>query len=640
MIRTIATQELMFEVGTIMLVAFIGAALSTKAKQSVILGYIVAGVLIGPFMHFNIFGFQYDGLMNDTSFISYLSSLGLTLLMFFVGLEFSVSKLKKTKSSAFLLALINTGLDFFIGITVGLVLGWPIVDTVFLAGVIAMGSAAITGQSLMELQRMSNPETEFLLGMVVVEDFLSMILMTIAGGLLFKSGGSNPLTLTSMIVGVLAFYSFFIFLALFVVPRCAKHFEKIKSDEMFVLFALGLVFLSSAMAEVSGVPAIIGAFFLGMVFAETKISDRLKDRISPFKDALVAVFFISFGMLINPAMFPQVFWIVLLAVPLVILGDLLLTGALAYFLGFSGRSATFMGSSMCGRGAESVMFASVGANAAGVTKASLLNPFAGTFCFIMSMITPIMMKASDSIYSVLRHIIPGYVKYSSSLINRTLGKIILPSSLKLFHRTRKIEVTLVAYFVTLIGIMISGDDLAFPIFLVAIGISVYVYYMLERELRPIIKTISYDNLGVRTREPNLISGFISTFICGSLLMIASTAFVFRLGWYLCLIIFLGYFLGSLALMWRTHKLTTDPMTMIKVEQQKMEKDGLILHKAGKKDRKSDTVTRDISSIDVPLPKFDDGLDWAPPTKGDERQGMHSDETHRSTEHDGNKWKRL
>ena len=352
MIRTIATQELMFEVGTIMLVAFIGAALSTKAKQSVILGYIVAGVLIGPFMHFNIFGFQYDGLMNDTSFISYLSSLGLTLLMFFVGLEFSVSKLKKTKSSAFLLALINTGLDFFIGITVGLVLGWPIVDTVFLAGVIAMGSAAITGQSLMELQRMSNPETEFLLGMVVVEDFLSMILMTIAGGLLFKSGGSNPLTLTSMIVGVLAFYSFFIFLALFVVPRCAKHFEKIKSDEMFVLFALGLVFLSSAMAEVSGVPAIIGAFFLGMVFAETKISDRLKDRISPFKDALVAVFFISFGMLINPAMFPQVFWIVLLAVPLVILGDLLLTGALAYFLGFSGRSATFMGSSMCGRGAE------------------------------------------------------------------------------------------------------------------------------------------------------------------------------------------------------------------------------------------------------------------------------------------------
>jgi len=199
----VATQAIMFEVGMIMLVSFIGAALASKAKQSVILGYIVAGVLIGPFIHFNLFGIQYDGLIKDTSFISYLSSLGLTLLMFFVGLEFSVTKLKKTKSSAFILALVNTGLDFFIGLLIGLALGWPIVDTVFLAGVIAMGSAAITGQSLMELHKMSSPETEFLLGMVVVEDFLSMILMTIAGGLLFKSGGSNPMTLTTMIVGVL-----------------------------------------------------------------------------------------------------------------------------------------------------------------------------------------------------------------------------------------------------------------------------------------------------------------------------------------------------------------------------------------------------------------------------------------------------
>ena len=574
----IATQEIMFEVGMIMLVSFIGAALAAKAKQSVILGYIVAGVLIGPFIHFNIFGFQYDGLMQDTSFITYLSSLGLTLLMFFVGLEFSVTKLKKTKSSAFLLALVNTGLDFFIGILIGLALGWPIIDTVFLAGVIAMGSAAITGQSLMELHKMSNPETEFLLGMVVVEDFISMILMTIAGGLLFKSGGSNPMTLTTMIVGVLAFYTFFIVLALFVIPRCAKHFEHIKSDEMFVLFALGLVFLSSAMAEVSGVPAIIGAFFLGMVFAETKISDRLKDRISPFKDALVAVFFISFGMLIDPGMFPTVIWIVVLAVPLVILGDLFLTSALAYFLGFTGRSATFMGTSMCGRGAESVMFASVGSNAVGLTKGAQLNPFAGTFCFAMSLLTPMMMKASDAIYSVLRGIVPSFAKYSSSLMNRTMSKMILPSSLKLFRRSRKIEVSLVAYFIALVGIMVTGDELAFLIFLLAVGITAYIYHMLEGELRPIVKTISYDNLGVRTRDPKLISGFISMFICSSLLTIVSTAFVFRLGWYLCLLIFLAYFVGALGLMWRTHRLTTDPLTLTGIEQQKMERDGLNVHK--------------------------------------------------------------
>jgi CPA2 family monovalent cation:H+ antiporter-2 len=635
----VATQEIMFEVGMIMLVSFIGAALATKAKQSVILGYIVAGVLIGPFIHFNLLGIQYDGLMKDTSFISYLSTLGLTLLMFFVGLEFSVSKLKKTKSSALILALINTGVDFFIGIIIGLALGWPIIDTVFLAGVIAMGSAAITGQSLIELQKMSNPETEFLLGMVVVEDFLSMILMTIAGGLLFKSGGSSPLTLTTMIVGVLAFYTFFIFLALVVIPHCVKHFEKIKSDEMFVLFALGLVFLSSAMAEVSGVPAIIGAFFLGMVFAETKISDRLKDRISPFKDALVAVFFISFGMLIDPGMFPTVIWIVIIAVPLVIMGDLMLTGALAYFLGFSGRSATFMGASMCGRGAESVMFASVGSNAAGLTRGAQLNPFAGTFCFAMSMLTPVMMKTSDRIYDGLRQIVPSFAKYSASLMNRTMSKLILPNSLKLFKRGRKIEVLLVIYFVALVGSMVSGDEIAFLMFIAATAVAIYVYYIMEQELRPIVKTISYGNLGVRTRDPKLISSFISMFICSSLLMIASTAFVFRLGWYLCLLIFLAYFLGSLALMWRTHRSTTDPITLSKIEQQRVERDGLRFHNE-KKERPAKVAVRDVNSIDVPLPRFDDDMNWDPPTKTDERQKVYPDEAPRRANPDEDKWRRL
>jgi CPA2 family monovalent cation:H+ antiporter-2 len=185
----VAAQQVILEIGLIMLVAFIGAAIASRAKQSVIIGYIIAGILIGPHMNFDLFGMQYQGLVGDTTFIDYMSKIGLTLLMFFIGLEFSISKLKKTKAPVILLALVNTGLDMFIGIMIGLALGWPLVDTVFLAGVVAMGSAAVTGKSLMELQKFSNPETEFLLGMVIVEDLISMILLTIAGGLVIKSGG-------------------------------------------------------------------------------------------------------------------------------------------------------------------------------------------------------------------------------------------------------------------------------------------------------------------------------------------------------------------------------------------------------------------------------------------------------------------
>ncbi|MDD1765825.1 MAG: cation:proton antiporter, partial [Methanomassiliicoccales archaeon] len=337
----VTTEGVMFEVGAVMLIAFIGAALASKAKQSVILGYILAGILIGPNIHLVVEGISYDGIILDTSFIEYLSHLGLILLMFFVGLEFSVSKLKRTKAPAALLATINLGIGMFSGVLLGTALGWPMIDTIFLAGVIAMSSTAITAKSLIELKRLGNPETEFLLGMAIVESFLSMVLLTIIGGLMIKGPGTS-MSLTKLTIGIVAFYLFFVFLAIWVIPKTVSHLRKIKSDEMFVLFALGLVFLSAALAEACGVPAIIGAFFIGMVFAETKISDRFEEKIVPFRDAFVAIFFVSFGMLIDPSMFAQVWWIVAIAIPIVLLDDLIITAILAYFLGFSSRASTSM----------------------------------------------------------------------------------------------------------------------------------------------------------------------------------------------------------------------------------------------------------------------------------------------------------
>jgi hypothetical protein len=252
-----------------------------------------------------------------------------------------------------------------------------------------------------------------------------------------------------------------------------------------------------------------------------------------------------------------------------------------------------------------------------------------------------MMKASDKIYGLFRRIIPGFAKYSASLMNRTMGKMILPSSLKLFRRGRKIEVTLVAYFVLLVGIMVTSDELALPFFVAAIAISAYIYYMLEQELRPIVKTISYENLGVRTRDPKLISGFISSFICATLLTIVSTAFVFRLGWYFCLVIFLAYFLGSLGLMWQTHRLTNDRTTFSRIENQKTEREGTIFHKVRKKDQSTESAPHDIRSAEVPLPKFEDDLNWDPPTNVDGARNVNPDERQRRFEPDSDgKWRRL
>ncbi|MCG7844517.1 MAG: cation:proton antiporter [Methanomassiliicoccales archaeon] len=548
----IAIDNVMFEVGIIMLVSFIGAALASKAKQSVILGYILAGMLIGPYMYFKIGDFTYDGLVKDTTFIQFLSSMGLTLLMFFVGLGFSITKLKKTKAPAIILALMDVGIGMFLGILIGYSLGWPLIDTVFLAGVISMSSVAITGKALQELEKDTSPETEYLLGMVIVESFLSMVLLTIAGGLMFKTDVGGGMNLTRLIVGILAFYGFFIFLARAVIPRVVDYFHSIKSNELFVLFALGLVFLSAALAEVAGVPAIIGAFFLGMVFAETKLVERIEDRITPFRDALVAVFFVSFGMLIDLRMLGSIIPLLLIAVPVVLFYEVILLGTISYLLGFSSKTAIFMATSVSGRGAESVMYASVGSNSPAMVKGAELNPFAGSFCFVMSAISPGLMKYSVHITKGLTKITPKFLKYGGSLINRTMGKIILPTSLKLFERTRRLEVLMILYFAALVAVIALPFPYNMVSFVVGGLIVVVTYSMLEGDLLPIVRLTNYDNLGVVSRDSGHISRFIAGFFSLSLVTILSLAVLFGIWWASSLIILLAYFI---IVMWMTRSVS-------------------------------------------------------------------------------------
>ena len=544
------TQEIMIEIGVIMLVAFIGAALASRFKQSVIVGYILVGIFIGPNIGFELFGFQYSGFIDDISFVEYMAQIGLTMLMFFVGLQFSVSKLKRTKGPSLILALVDTGLNMFLGIMLGMALGWPLVDSLFLAGVVAISSSAITGKSLMELNKFSSPETEFLLGMVVMESFIGMVLLTIIGGLAVKTTGAGigADSFLNMVFGFVAFLAFFAFLAVVVIPRSAKYLQHIKSEELFVLFGLGLVFLSSALAQASGVPAIIGAFFLGMVFAETKLAERFDSKLTSFRDVFVAIFFVFFGMLIDPAMFASVIGLVLLAVPLAIIGEQLLLSGFAYLLGFSSRAASSMGASMCGRGAESIMYASIGSSAPAITRGAEINPFAGLFCFIMSTLTPILMRASDQTSRAISKVLPSYVKKGGAIMSRTMGKVLLPSSLRLFRRGRTIEYALVAYFVALIAVAATTGIYHVIAFLAALGLTIWTLNMFESELSPIVRSINYDNLGANLRGSQQISRYISMFISASLLAILLVAFVFQYLWWGCLVVMVGYLLGLLLLM--------------------------------------------------------------------------------------------
>src|SRR5206468_1432820 len=323
-VLVIETTSIMFDVGVIASVGFVGAAIASRVRLPILIGYIIAGILIGPNIHLRLLGASYDGILSDSVFLQSISQLGLVLLLFFVGLEFSITKLMKTKEAAAILAATNLAVNFFAGFVIGAWLGWPVIDTIFMAGVIGMSSSAIAAKSL------------------------------------------------------------------------------------FVLFALGTVFLAAALAEAFRIPAIVGAFFMGMVFADTRIAGRLKVKMESLRDAFVAIFFLSFGMLIDLSALPSVLPMLVIAVPLILLNDLFLTASLAYFIGFSGRAATAIGPNFLPIYRRKRVFqASLIAYAAWVIDLTITT---GPAHFAMSVLTPVLVFA---VWASARHAFQEPVRHTN-----------------------------------------------------------------------------------------------------------------------------------------------------------------------------------------------------------------------------------
>ncbi len=542
-----AAPDLMFHVGVIMLIAFMGAAIASRFRLSVVIGYIIAGVLIGPNLHLSAGGFTYNGLITDDAFIQDLSRIGLVLLLFFVGLEFSIEKLKRAKAAAIILSSVNLAVGMFAGFVLGAYLGWPLIDTIFLAGVVSMSSSAITAKSLIELRRLGNNETEFLLGMVILESFMAMFLLTLVNGLVVTAD-PQPVSPLHLFLGVGLFIGFFAFLAVVVIPRAARLFERIKSQELFVLFALGIVFLAAALAEQFRIPAIIGAFFIGMVFADTKLAARFESKLESLRDAFVAVFFLSFGMLIDPAMFPLVAVMVVIAIPLIFLNDLLLTATLAYFIGFSGRAASAIGTSMLGRNEEAILYASVGTRAVRSNPnlshdyaGTLLTPFAGILCIAMSALTPTVMRHSDGLAGWLGRRMPKSLVFGGDLVKRTLRTFVLPTRLPLHRRNRLLVASLFAYVAFVLALALTsgwwhvGLVAALPAVVYGIG------RLVRRTFEPSVRQTNYG-VGSGLSDEFRIGSLVVRIVVGALASAGLVAALWQLYWPSTILVLYGYFL--------------------------------------------------------------------------------------------------
>jgi CPA2 family monovalent cation:H+ antiporter-2 len=526
------SSKLLLEFGAIMLIAFIGAAIAYRLKQSPILAYIIVGILIGPYMAIKIGGLEYNGLVENVDFVTALSQFGLLLLIFFVGLEFSMEKIRKVKGPAAILSLIDVGIN--------------LIDSIFLAAIIAMSCSAVAMKTLMDLGRLDKPETDYIIGMVIMEEFISMIILTVVGGLIINV--DPDFSIGRMALGMVGFFVFFVILALFVIPRVVKYLVKMESDELFVLFMLGVVFLSAAFAVFCGVPPLIGAFFIGMVFAETKIMSRMEKKISPIRDAFAAVFFVSFGMLIDPAMFSSVWVAVAGAVLLIIFAEVVVMSSVAYLVGFNRRASVTIGSAFTARGGESIMYASVASQVPAVTKAAYINPIAGAVTFFMSSLCPVFIKRSYQIADWVAIRSPESIKYGAAVFQRTVGKLVFPKSFRPFHASKKFMTLLFLFIATMVATVSTEGWMHIVAFASALFVSVLVFFILVRELHEIVRRIDYSNLGAAPGSSLRITTYVASGISLGLVMCSCVAFMFPIIWQSVIVIAAAYVAWFLYLM--------------------------------------------------------------------------------------------
>ena len=553
----ISESELIFQLGAIMLLAFMAATMARRLNQTVMIGYIIIGVLIGPKISISVFGFDYHGFIGDMTFVNMLSNMGLIMLMFFVGLEFSFTKLKKTRTPAVILAVIDVSVGLFVGFLFASFLGWPLIDSIFLAGVISMSSTSIAMKVLFDLKRMSSPEVEFLIGLVVVETFIAMLILAVASGMIVNPGAS-PMSFGRLLLGMGAFFAFFVWVAVWGVPKIVTFFDKIDNDELFILFALGIVFLTAGMASLMGVPPIIGAFFIGMILAESKVTTRVQSKLESFKDAFVAVFFTAFGMMIDPAMFGSIMWMLVIAVPMVILYEAFVMSSVSYFLGFSSRASTTIGTSLCGRGVEAILYASVGSQVKGATMSAQLNPFAGAFCFIMSAITPPLVKNSSRLASVLSRLIPRPIRFSGAVVSRTLGRAVLPSTMKSFKGAKATAALLVSFVSVCFAIVVTDSIGHLIVSALGCAIAVLVVLALRVELVDIVRRVNYSNIGVGAVDRRPVVILVSGIVFGAETSALAIAVTWPYLWLSSIVIAASYAVFVVVLMvWAYVKLHVD-----------------------------------------------------------------------------------
>ncbi|MDO9020353.1 MAG: cation:proton antiporter [Deltaproteobacteria bacterium] len=397
------SHEFLKALALVLGVAAATTVLFQRLRQPVVLGYVLAGVIVGP--HVPI------PLVADRAVVHTLSELGVILLMFSIGLEFSLRKLLRLGAVAGLTALVQCSIMVWLGYLVGRAFGWTPREALFTGAIIAISSTTIIAKAFDE-RRVTGRLRELVVGVLIVEDLIGIFLMAMltavsrGDGLSLGAAASSTGRLAAFLLGVEV-------VGLLLVPRAIRAVLRLKRPETTLVTSVGLCFGLALLAQEAGYSVALGAFIAGSLVAESGEERAVEHVIGPVKDMFAAIFFVSVGMLIDPSLIARHWVAVTVLSAVVIVGKIVSVSLGAFLTGNGTRLSVRAGMSLAQIGEFSFIIAGLGISLH--ATGDFLYPVAVAVSAVTTLTTPWLIGASGRAASFVDRKLPRPLQTFASL---------------------------------------------------------------------------------------------------------------------------------------------------------------------------------------------------------------------------------
>ena len=444
--------ELIIDLALILGAAAAMTIIFKMLRQPVVLGYIIAGVFVGPY--FNVFP-----TVVESEGIKTWAEIGVIFLLFGLGLEFSFKKLLKVGNVAVITSLMGVGMTFLIGYNVGVMLGWEMMDSLFMGGILSIASTTIIFRAFDESGVKSQKFAGIVLGALIIEDLVAVVLMVILSTVSISRSFQGTEMIFSIIKLVFFLVLWFVS-GIFFLPTLFKQLKKYLNDETLLVLSLALCFLMVVLSSEAGFSPALGAFIMGSILAETPKVEKIEHLVQSVKDLFGAIFFVSVGMLLDPNMLVEYALPIAISTVVLLIGKPIFATIGALIAGQPIKVAVQTGMSLSQIGEFSFIIATLGVTLK--VTSDFLYPVAVAVSVITTFTTPYMIGFSGRVSDWVTLKMP--VKWKNRLYKYSQGTQQVTEASDWKKLIRFYLINTIIFSVVIISIILLADRFLAPYF--------------------------------------------------------------------------------------------------------------------------------------------------------------------------------